>query len=58
MAARKDCSAVEDRNTATAPTGRAEEPMPLTAQVAGRGIEMDWIAFVLPFSASIQLVIV
>lgn len=32
--------------------------MPLTAHVAGRGIEMNWIDFVLPFSASIPLPIV
>ncbi|WP_177209518.1 hypothetical protein [Sulfitobacter brevis] len=58
MAAREDCTAIEYSNAATAPTDRAEEPMPLTTHVAGRGIEMDWIAFVLPFSASIPLAIV
>jgi hypothetical protein len=33
VAARKDCSAVEDSNATTAPTGRAEERMSLTAHV-------------------------
>lgn len=58
MATREDCAAVEDGNAMTAPTGRAEEPMPLTAHMAGCGIEMNWIAFVLPFPPSIPLAIV
>jgi hypothetical protein len=32
--------------------------MPLTAHVAELGIKMDWIAFVIPFSALIKLAIV
>lgn len=58
MAAREDCTAVKDRNPPTAPTGRAEEPMSLTAHVTGRGIEIDRIFFSLPFAAMIPLAIV
>lgn len=55
MTAREDCATVEDSNAATAPTGRAEEPMSLTAHVAGRCIEIDRIFFGLPFAAMIPL---
>src|SRR5690606_21327892 len=58
MTARKDCPAVEDGNPATTATGRAEEPMPLAAYVAGRGVEIDGIAFGLPFPTSIPVAIV
>jgi hypothetical protein len=37
---------------------RAEEPMPFTAHVAGRGVQIDGIAFRLPFPASIPVAIV
>jgi hypothetical protein len=37
---------------------RAEEPMPLTAHLAGRCIEIDRIFFDLPFAAMIPLAIV
>jgi hypothetical protein len=37
----------------TAPTGRAEKPMPFAAHVAGCCTEIDRIAFVLPFAHQI-----
>lgn len=43
---------------ATAPTDRAEKPMPFTAHVAGRRVEIDGIAFRLPFPALIPVAIV
>ena len=58
MAAGEDCPAVEDGNPATATPSWAEKPMPLTAHVAGRGIEIDGIAFRLPFPASIPVAVV
>ena len=47
-----------DPDPPTAPTGRADEPMSLTAHVAGRCIEIDRIFFGLPFAAVIPLAIV
>src|SRR5680860_482995 len=58
VTARKDCPAVEDSNAATAAPSGAEKPMPLTAHVAGRCIEIDRIFFGLPFAAMIPLAIV
>jgi len=58
VTAGKDCPTVKHGNPPTTPMGRAEEPMPFPAHVAGRCIETDRIAFVLPFSASIPLAII
>ena len=52
LAASEDPPAIDHRNTLTAPTGRAEEPGPFTAHVAGCCRQIDGIAFVLPFIAA------
>ena len=48
----EDAAAVEDRHTATATTGGAEEPRTFTAKIAGGPVEIDGIAFVLPIFAA------
>ena len=57
MAASEDCVAIKDSNSATTTPNGAEKPMPLTAHVAGRGIEINRIAFGLPFPTSIPVAI-